>query len=148
MAVSPRLAFVALSFAVLVSSGCSSTQQRAGTIAAGGAAAGGTAAALTHGKKNSGAISAGAAVAGAGATALLLGPDEEVYQGGYRDGYEMGQSEAIKRQYWMQQGMQRWGASNQTGVVTNYYTVPGPQTRADGQTLVPHEVTISVVEPK
>jgi len=139
MNVSSPLLAVALALALV---GCttteSSTTQRAVATGAGAAAGYGIAKAAAP---NNTAAQAGAAAGGALVTGMLLGEDKAARAEGFKDGYEQGQSDAIKRHYWMEQD---WN-SRQTGKKV-YYTMPGPTQDEDGTRLVPHKVTVPVTE--
>jgi hypothetical protein len=130
-----------------ISSACSnvsSTERRAGLVALGGAA-GGTAGYLLGGRD---AAKTGiGAVAGAGLTHLALGQDAEVKQEGFDAGYVQGQSDAIKRQYFLRQALEAQPlAAATSGGEPVYYVVPGPEVTADGRKLEPHTVSIRVIE--
>lgn len=132
-------------------SGCSSTQKRAMTTTAGGAFAGLAGYALAEGKdaKTRAAIAAGSAVVGAGVTALAQGDDPEVFQEGVDRGYELGTGDAIKRQYWLKQALEKKAGENaeaSDSVRTTYYTFQGATETKDGRKLVPEDVTVPVVE--
>lgn len=135
-------------FLVLLLPACSSTAQRAGIVTAGAAAAG-IAGYHASGKKSE--VGAAAAALGAGATLLALGPDRAVRQEGLDRGYELGTGDAIKRHYWLRQALQREQAQTQaTGARQYYYTMEfaETQTTPDGRKLVPHSVTVPVIEPR
>ena len=129
-------------------SGCmhvSSTMRRAGVVAlgSGGAAAGAYAA--TDRDKGAAML---AAIGGAAATHLALGEDSDVRQRGFDEGYIQGQSDAIKRQYFLRHALEAEplpDATNTKGE-TVYYLVPGPEVTADGRKLEPHQVAVRVVE--
>jgi hypothetical protein len=125
-------------------SGVSSAARRAGAIGVGGAAAGLAASALSN--KNPTTTAVGAAL-GAGLTALALGDDENVRQAGFDQGYVQGQSDAIKRQYFLRQALevQPLNPAKSAGE-TVYYTMPGPEVTVDGRKLEPHRVSVRVVE--
>ena len=127
--------------------GCSmvpSTGRRAATVALG--AAGGGAAGYVLGDKSPGWAVAGAGL-GALATAAALGRDREVEQAGFDDGYVQGQADAIKRQYFLRQALERQPLVDET-VQGNavHYVVPGPSITTDGRKLEPHTVTLTVTE--
>jgi hypothetical protein len=131
--------------ALLFFSGCSSTTKRAGMIG-GGAAAGAGVGALVGGEKNR-ALGAGVgAVAGAGLTALALGEDGEVYQRGLDDGYVLASSDAIKRHYWVKQGLEK-GEAGDTGGALSYYVWEEQGIASDGRRLAPERVAVPVFNP-
>ena len=122
----------------------SSTAKRAALTALGSAAGGGAAYEL-------GGHSASKAVAGAivggGLTALAEGQDPDVRQAGFDDGYVRGQSDAIKREYFLRRALEERPlnpASAQGETV--YYVMPGPELTVDGRKLEPHRVAVRVVE--
>lgn len=125
--------------------GCSSTMQRTAIVGAGAAAAG----AVGYAVSDEDPLATGAAaVGGALLTSAALGKDPAVAQEGFDKGYVQGQSDAIKRQYWLRQALQREEADAEEGEDARevYYTVPGPEQTADGKKLEPHTVTIKVTE--
>jgi hypothetical protein len=127
--------------------GCSvvpSTTQRA-VISGVGAAAGG-AAGYSLGDKKPGWAVAGAGL-GALATGMALGKDPAVVQASFDEGYVQGQSDAIKRQYFLRQALEaRPLPEDQSQGKTVHYVVPGPTVTVDGRHLEPHTVTLSVTE--
>lgn len=145
---SRRRAAAALWAATLLGfAGCSqisSTTRRAGAVAL-GATAGGTAGYLLGNKSPAAAV--GGAVVGGALTQLGLGEDPSVRQAGFDQGYIQGQSDAIKRQYFLRHAMEAAplpGAN--AGGETVYYVMPGPEVTVDGRKLEPHEVAVRVVE--
>lgn len=128
----------------LLCAGCSSTEQRAlGTAAA--TAVGGGAGYLLGNKKPAAIV--GGAAGGALISAVAMGEDPKVKQAGFDDGYAQGQSDAIKRQYFLRQALetQPLPDKDQTGKTVEY-VVPGPTVMYDGRKLDPHTVSISVTE--
>jgi hypothetical protein len=127
--------------------GCSvvpSTTQRAVTTGAGALAGGGLGYVLGH--KNPAIAVAGAGL-GALATGLALGPDPDVVQASYDDGYVQGQADAIKRQYFLRQALESRPPTEEAEQGKSVqYVVPGPTITADGRRLEPHTVTIDVTE--
>lgn len=86
---------------LLFSSACNSsraTVKRVGLVSL-GAAAGGAAGSLYE--EGGSASIAGGAVLGGALTQLALGDDEESLRAGFQRGYVQGQSDAIKRQYFL-----------------------------------------------
>jgi hypothetical protein len=142
-----RIAIVCTAAAALVVSGCSSlssTAQRAGITAVGSAL--GAGGGYVVGDKKPGAMAAGAVI-GAAVAELAQGEDPGVRQAGFDEGYVRGQSDAIKRQYFLrkQQEAQPPAGASQDGESV-YYVVPGPATTWDGRKLEPHQVAVRVVE--
>jgi hypothetical protein len=128
-------------------SGCSSqsvssTVRRTGALAL-GAAGGGLAGHMMN--PNNPTAGVLGAVAGTAVTGLALGEDESVRQQGFDAGYVHGQSDAIKRQYFLRRALEE-KPSNSTGGETVYYVMPGPETTVDGRKLEPHQVAVRVVE--
>lgn len=135
----------ALAAAVLVA-GCqsvSSTARRAGILASGAGASGGAAYALSGG---SAAKTLAGAVVGTAVTQLAIGEDPQVKQAGFDQGYVQGQSDAIKREYFLRQALQAEIGGGAKEGETVYYVVPGPEVTADGRKLEPHQVAVRVVE--
>lgn len=134
--------------AALLASGCtsvSSTARRAGLTTLG------TAAGAAAGYGLSGhdpQVTALAAIGAAAATQMVLGEDPAVRQAGFDQGYVQGQSDAIKRQYFLRQALESRplprSASEEGETV--YYAVPGPEVTVDGRRLAPHRVTVRVTE--
>ena len=140
MKLTPRI-FV-LAFLV---TGCAPTAQnsnleRAGLVTAGAAVGAGVGLALKPHSTTAALI--GGAV-GAGATLLALGPDKKAEQAGYDEGYDQASSDAIKRHYWLQQGLERF---MNNGGTTSYYTFQGPEQENDGTKYVPHPVTVPIIQ--
>lgn len=138
------LAAIAVTLTTSGCAGMASTARRAGAVSAGALAGGALGYAL--GDKSPTATGAGA-VAGAGLAHLALGTDPEVRQAGFDTGYVQGQSDAIKRQYFLRQGLEAQPLArpaNQGAPV--YYVAPGPAVTVDGRKLAPHEVSVRVVE--
>lgn len=145
---------VLLCLAALLS-GCqtSANTQRSAKVGLGGAAAGTAGYAIAD---MSGAAddekalwAAGAGLAGAVITNEFLGPDQEVFREGFKQGYIEGQMDAIKRQYWMQQEVAGWtgtvGADRHEQPETEYYLMPGVTVGADGTELEEHTVAVPVM---
>lgn len=131
----------------LLTAGCSvssSTARRAGLIGLGGA--GGGMAGYAIGNKDP-VTSAAGAVAGAALTHLALGEDPSVRQLGFDEGYVHGQSDAIKRQYFLRHVREAEPPTPPDGGgETVYYLMPGPEVTSDGRKLEPHQVAVRVVE--
>lgn len=132
---------------IALAAGCatvSPTVKRAAVLAAGTAAGAGTG--YWVGDRSAGGAAIGA-VAGAGLTQLALGDDPNVRQEGFDAGYVQGQSDAIKRQYFLRQAKEvEPPASPAANGETVYYVMPGPEVTADGRKLEPHPVAVRVVE--
>lgn len=140
------LAFAAVA-AGIIAPGCSSvssTVKRTGIVAL-GSAAGGTAGyfASDHDPTKS----VVGAVAGGVLTQLALGEDSESRQAGFDEGYVHGQSDAIKRQYFLRHALetQPLSPADIAGKPV-YYLMPGPEVTVDGRKLAPHSVTVRVIE--
>ncbi len=126
--------------------GCSSVAphvQRAGWTALGAGAAGSVAYAASD--KDPLATLGGAVLGGVGAQ-LALGPDRRTRQAGFDAGYVLGQSDAIKRQYFLRQAAEAEPPRTEAEGQVVYYTLPGPEVTVDGRKLEPHHVTLRVVE--
>lgn len=63
------------------------------------------------------------------------------------DGYALGTSDSIKREYWLKQSLEKskGDADTPDNGKTVYYTVDGSDKR-DGEKLVPSKVTVPVKE--
>jgi hypothetical protein len=134
--------------AMFAAPGCahiSSTAQRATAVAAGSAA--GAAGGYLLGDKSPLATAVGA-VAGGALTHLALGEDADVRQQGFDEGYVHGQSDAIKRQYFLRHALEASPPADDSATTgeTVYYVMPGPEVTADGRKLAPHQVAVRVVE--
>ena len=138
------LVIVALGSALL-GSGCSAvstTMQRAGAVGLGSTIGG--LAGYKLGNQDPVKTAIGAVLGGV-ATHAAMGKDPAVRQEGFDQGYVQGQSDAIKRQYFLRQELERRPAGTAEGESV-YYIVPGPTVTADGRQLKPHEVAVRVVE--
>jgi len=130
---------------VLLLGGCSavsSTMQRAGAVGLGSTIGG--LAGYKLGNKDPVKTAAGAVLGGV-VTHAAMGEDPAVLQNGFDQGYVQGQSDAIKRQYFLRQALEQRPAGSGEGEPV-YYVVPGPTVTADGRQLKPHEVAVRVVE--
>ena len=129
----------------LLLGGCSAvstTMQRAGAVGLGSTIGG--LAGYKLGNKDPVKTAAGAVLGGV-ATHAAMGKDPAVLQEGFDQGYVQGQSDAIKRQYFLRQEQERRPAGSGEGEPV-YYVMPGPTVTADGRQLKPHEVAVRVVE--
>lgn len=143
----PRVLTAAVLLAgCLVVSGCQQvpgTPRRAGLVSLGGAVG----AAVGHELGEGDALKTGAgAVVGAGLTHLSLGKDPEVLQEGFDLGYVRGQSDAIKRQYFLRQSAEQQQPPGRTARRVRTYLVPGPEQLPDGRALAPHVIPVRVAE--
>ncbi len=130
----------------LVGAGCqqvSGTPRRAGLVSLGGAVGG----AVGHELGEGDALKTGAgAVIGAGLTHLSLGKDPQVLQEGFDLGYVRGQSDAIKRQYFLRLSAEQQQPPGRTVRRVRTYLVPGPEHLPDGRALAPHVIPVRVTE--
>lgn len=125
-------------------SAVSSTTKRTGVVALGSTAGGAIGYAV--GDHSPGKAVAGAVIGGA-ATQLALGEDPDVKQEGFDMGYVQGQSDAIKRQYFLRQALEARPLPNaSSNGEPAYYVLPGPEVTVDGRKLEPHQVTVRVIE--
>lgn len=63
------------------------------------------------------------------------------------DGYALGTSDSIKRQYWLKQALEKAkGHAGQGSTRTFYYSFDGATETKDGRKLVDHKVTVPVQE--
>lgn len=139
----PLIAVTALGGLLTACSYVNSTVRRTGIVAAGTAA--GAGAGYLLGDKQPGATAIGA-VAGGALTHLALGQDAEVKQEGFDQGYVQGQSDAIKRQYFLRHALEAQPPASTDRGETVYYVMPGPEVTSDGRKLEPHQVAVRVVE--
>lgn len=134
-------------FLMALATGCSSVgsnTKRTGAVALGGLGAGAAGYALSD---HDPLVTLGSAVAGAAVTNLALGEDPAVRQNGFDRGYVQGQSDAIKRQYFLRLALEARPPPNKTNQgETVYYVMPGPEVTVDGRKLEPHQVAVRVVE--
>jgi hypothetical protein len=130
---------------LLCGSGCQysgSTTRRAGAVGLGAGA--GALAGYAVGKD---AVSTGiGAVAGGTLTHLAMGKDTEVAQEGFDKGYMQGQSDAIKRQYFLRQAQEQRPLQENPEVKYTTYTLPAPTETQDGRRLEPQTISVRVVE--
>ena len=126
----------------LVLSGCSSRALYNGA----GAGAGGLAA--YHFSDGNPYITAAGAAGGVIASELIQGSAEKGRNEAFRTGYDKGQSDAVKRQYWIARNLQKQDADNSEFLDdrVSYYSIPiEPDPNAEVK-QVPHERTLSFVE--
>jgi hypothetical protein len=147
MKTSLKLMLVVTAAGASLVSGCSSqsvssTARRAGALALGAVGGGLAGHMMNPNNPSAGVIGA---VAGTAVTGFALGEDESVRQEGFDAGYVHGQSDAIKRQYFLRRALEEKPPSS-AGGETVFYMVPGPETTVDGRKLEPHQVAIRVVE--
>lgn len=74
---------------------------------------------------------------------FLLGDDEQALAASYHGGYVQASSDAIKRQYWLKQEMER---TQQSHAKMSYYTIPAEIHTSDGRMLVDHTITVPILE--
>lgn len=136
---------VALLVASLGGAGCQqtgSTTRRAAVVALGTGAGAVAGHELGNGRPAAAAVGA---VVGAGVTHLALGRDPAVLQQGFDLGYMQGQSDAIKRQYFLRLSAEKQAPASGKGRVREY-VLPGPEELPDGTRLEPHVLRLRVVE--
>lgn len=134
-----RIFPVAIGLLCIALAGCSTTRRAAGT-----ALGGGVGAAATYGLiSTSPAGVATGAVVGAIAGGMGSGAAKAEQQELFDEGYIRGNSDAVKKHYWMRQRME---ASQQSQAQVYYYELPGATETEDGRKLVPHTVTIPIIE--
>ena len=138
----PLLWLLPLSCLLVACSGVSSTTRRAGQVGAGSAVGG--LAGYVAGKGKPLAV-AGGAVAGALVTDLALGADPEVEQRGFDQGYIQGQSDAIKRQYFLRQAMEERPLRTRRERSASYY-LPAPALSPEGAKQQPPLLELRVKE--
>jgi len=141
---------IPLIIALLLLSGCASS----GSNTAGGTRDFATTAATTAGGAYIGASNShnkakGAAVGAA--AGLVVGEtinyfNNKAQKEAYLAGYEKGQSDAVKQQYWIARDNQR--PSSDDGYEETYYEIDVPQSDRDGVRREPTKRVIRVVMPK
>lgn len=137
------LAVVALAVG---SDGCmqaGSTAKRAAWVGAGTAA--GAVGGHELGDGDARATAAGAIV-GATLTHLALGPDKAVRQEGFDQGYVQGQSDAIKRQYFLRHALEKRPLDERSEGRFRTYLLPAPVSSTEGGNTEPGQLAIRVVE--
>ena len=92
--------------------------------------------------KNPLATGAGSAM-GAVLASYFYGQEDELLRESYAEGYMKSASDSLKRQYWLQQEMQKHKVSEGK---MSYYSIPGETLTGDGRVLVDHSVTLPILE--
>lgn len=134
-----------LSLSIAGCAGPGAVRAQRATLAVAGATVGAMAGHLLGGGDPAATV-AGAAAGGL-AGHLLGGEDAAARQAGFEDGYVRGQGDSVKRQYWLRQALERERAAPQTaGGQPVFYVLPGPERTEDGRVLVPHTVSVPVIE--
>jgi hypothetical protein len=64
----------------------------------------------------------------------------------FQQGYDRGSADAVKRQYWMQQNLQKQPTATQPGRL-HYYHIPIQPVADAAIKTVPYEITIPIYEP-
>ncbi|HEY5743406.1 MAG TPA: hypothetical protein VIS99_12785 [Terrimicrobiaceae bacterium] len=114
--------------------------------AAGAAAAGGIAYAASGGNFKTTAIAGAAgAVGGAIVGGLWSGAQQSKKQAEFNKGYELGQSDTVKRQYWMARNLQK-STEPQSPYQTRFYTFNMPESTTHGVNYTPYSVTVPIVD--
>jgi len=132
-------------FALFVA-GCSSlssTAKRSGVTGLAALGAGAAGYSLSNHNATTTLLSA---VAGATLAQMAEGEDPNVRQAGFDEGYLHGQSDAIKREYFLRHAREAEPLHHDADGEQVYYVMPGPQVTVDGQKLEPHRVAVRVVE--
>ena len=120
--------------------GCNSSHSRTAAIAGGSALGGGIGYAVSDGNPWA---TVGGAAGGGALTHFAMGDDPQTLQKGFDAGYVRGNSDSIKRQYWVLQSLNQ--PSSQGGKLS-YYEVPVQSVTPDGRSLVTHTVSVPIVE--
>lgn len=120
----------------------SSTTRRGGAVALGSAVGGLAGHVAGEGKPLA---VAGGAVAGAALTHLALGSDAEVEQRGFDQGYLQGQSDSIKRQYFLRQALEAKPLRPERGR-DGLYWLPTQETNPDGSRQEPRYLELRIRE--
>lgn len=127
-------------FYLVVLSGCSSRSLYDGLGAGVGGLAG------YHFSKGNPYITAASAVGGVIIADSIQNAGDKGRAEVYQTGYDKGQSDAVKRQYWIARNLHKEKPDEFNDDHLTYYSVPiEPDSNADVQ-LVPHEKTLSFVE--
>jgi hypothetical protein len=92
------------------------------------------------------AVTALGAAGGAVLGHVLAYDDKEAVQTGFDRGYVQGQSDAIKRQYFLRHNQERKPLASQEGGEAVYYTLPVAQPQGSGAGGAPGSVTVRVIE--
>jgi hypothetical protein len=137
-----------LSMLLLATSGCASLQNFDASmlvppVVAG--LAGITAYKLTEDQSadTQAAWTAGAAAGGLVASEMVRRYVKDEYRAKFRDGYELGRSDAVKQQYWIMQNRQKEDTGHKRHF--KYYKFPGVTVR-DGVNYTKHHVTVRMEE--
>ena len=143
---------LAITVALLASlSACDSMKSAAyagGGAVAGGALAGGVGYAASKGNIKTTAISAiGGAVGGAILGGAIAGQQKSKKDTAFQEGYQLGESDTVKRQYWIARNLQMGKRNGEENPYqTRYYTFNiEPDSRANVN-RVPYNVTLPVLE--
>ena len=121
-------------------SGCSSRSLYDGVGAGVGGLAG------YHFSKGNPYITAASAAGGVIIADSIQNSAEKGKAEAFQSGYDKGQSDAVKRQYWIARNLHKDKAIEFSDEHVSYYSIPiEPDSNADVQ-LVPHEKTLSFVE--
>ena len=86
---------------------------------------------------------AGAAAAGLVASEAVRRYVKDEYREKFKDGYDLGRSDAVKQQYWMMQNRQKEDTDFKRHV--KYYKFPGVTVR-DGVNYTKHDITVRMEE--
>lgn len=138
---------IACSLAVcLFGTGCSmsrSSVRQAAAVAVGAGAGGVLAHELSDGDPG---ITALGAAGGAVLGHAVMQDDREAMQTGFDQGYVQGQSDAIKRQYFLRHNLERKPLVSNVGGEAVYYTLPVAQPSGGTASGAPGTVTVRVIE--
>lgn len=127
-------------FSLFVLSGCSSRSLYDGLGAGVGGLAG------HHFSKGNPYITAASAVGGVILADSIQNAGDKGRAEVYQTGYDKGQSDAVKRQYWIARNLHKEKPGEFSDDHLTYYSVPiEPNPNAEVQ-LVPHEETLSFME--
>lgn len=141
-----RLAIACFLTVCLVSAGCSmsrSSVREAAAVAVGAGAGGALAHELSDGDPG---ITALGAAGGAVIGHLAAHDEREATQTGFDQGYVQGQSDAIKRQYFLRHNLEKKPLVPNAGGEAVYYTLPVSQPSGGGGSGSPGTVTVRIIE--
>ena len=131
-----------LAGAVVVLSGCTTSQLRTGTDLAGAGGGAALASSLSHGNP---AITAAGAAGGALLADQVGSQYQKQQEAAERAGYIKGQSDSVKELYWAQQAQQKRQEQDENGRVS-YYDIPVPEHTANGAVIAPTTKTLRIEE--
>lgn len=143
---SQKVVLAALLLAGFAAGGCTmnrSALKQGAAVGIGGAAGGALAHELSDGNVG---ITALGAAGGAVLGHVAMHDDREAVQSGFDQGYVQGQSDAIKRQYFLRHSLEKKPLLPNEGGETVYYTLPLNASSGSGSKEPSGAVTVKVIE--